>query len=131
MIDLPQLKARIARRDELERGLVAEAAKCKGAKSLLPPGEREQYLESIQAAAAGLYDARATPEAAVQRLEAGGSNVNSAHASGPAIPAESVQSGGEGRGGRGRRAPGRPAPPPVGGSSRRTYRAATPRRPTR
>jgi hypothetical protein len=46
MIGLPQLKARIARLDRLEGGLVAELKAWENAESPLPPGEREQYLDA-------------------------------------------------------------------------------------
>jgi hypothetical protein len=71
MIGLPQLKARVARLDQLEEGLVAELKVWETADSALLPGEREQYLDAIQGAAVGLYEARDCLEAVVQRLEGG------------------------------------------------------------
>ena len=69
MIDLPQLKARIRRLQELQDGFTAEVAAWAAAEPPLLPGEREQYLEAIQGVIVGLYDALDTMQAVVERLE--------------------------------------------------------------
>ena len=69
MIDLLRIRACVTRLYELEDSLLAEMKAWEKSESPLLPGEREQYLEAIQAAVAGLYDARDTLEAAVERLE--------------------------------------------------------------
>ena len=67
MIDLLRIRACVTRLYELEDSLLAEMKAWEKSESPLLPGE--QYLEAIQAAVAGLYDARDTLEAAVERLE--------------------------------------------------------------
>ena len=69
MIDLPQMKTRMARLEELERGLAKEVGIWQGRDSLLLPVERRQYLNAIQTAIAGLDDARDLLNKAVARLE--------------------------------------------------------------
>jgi hypothetical protein len=53
----------------LEEGLVAELKAWENAQSPLLPGERAQYLDAIQGAIVGLYEARDCLEDAVRRLE--------------------------------------------------------------
>ena len=65
----PQLKARMARLQELQDGLTAAVAAWAAAQSPLLPGEREQYLEAIRGVIVGLYDALDTLAAVVERLE--------------------------------------------------------------
>jgi hypothetical protein len=58
MIDLPKIKARVARLKELEDGLAAELDAWNGRDSRLSPGEWQHYREGIEWAVAGLFDAR-------------------------------------------------------------------------
>ena len=62
----------IARLEKLVAGLTAEMATWKNTAAPLLPGERDMYLENLQAAVIGLDDARDTLEDAVQRLEGEG-----------------------------------------------------------
>ncbi len=69
MIDLPQRKARVARLEELERGLAKEVGVWQAREGPLLSLERRQYLNAIQSAIAGLDDARDVLTKAVARLE--------------------------------------------------------------
>ena len=69
MIDLPQLKARVARLDKLLKGLTAELAAWKEHRSLLKVGEYTWYLSHVESARAALGKARDVLAAAVKRVE--------------------------------------------------------------
>jgi hypothetical protein len=57
-LDLPDIKARIARLNQLARGLAMEVALQKGAEDALLFRERRQYLRAVQDALAGAEAAR-------------------------------------------------------------------------
>jgi hypothetical protein len=69
MFGLRQIKARIARLQELENGLAAELDAWNGRDSPLLPVEWVQYRDGIQSAIAGLFEAREVLEEAVRRLD--------------------------------------------------------------
>ena len=68
-MQLPQIKARLARIEELEKGLAREVGVWQAQEAPLSELERKRYLDAIQNAVAGLDDARATLAAVVKRLE--------------------------------------------------------------
>jgi hypothetical protein len=69
MIDLPKIKARVARLKELEEGLSAELDAWQGRDSPLLPGEWQHYREGIEWAIAGLFESRDVLEEVVRRVE--------------------------------------------------------------
>jgi hypothetical protein len=68
-LELPDIKARIARLDELARGLAREVGLQKGAEDVLLFRERRQYLRAVQEALAGADAARVVLEGVVRRME--------------------------------------------------------------
>jgi hypothetical protein len=68
-LELADIKARVARLDELARGLAREVALRRGAKDVLLFRERRQYLQAIQEALAGADAARVVLEGVVRRME--------------------------------------------------------------
>ena len=69
MIDLPQMKARVARLEKLVKGLTAELAAWKEHRSLLKVGEYTWYLSHIEHARKALDSARGVLAPAVKRVE--------------------------------------------------------------
>jgi hypothetical protein len=69
MIDLPQIKARLARIAELEKALGKEVSLWKARGGPLLPVEKRKYLNAIQGAVAGLDGARDVLAQAMKRLE--------------------------------------------------------------
>ena len=69
MIDLPQMKARVARLEELVKGLTAELAAWEEHRSLLKLGEYTWYLSHIEHARKAQDSARDVLAAAVKRVE--------------------------------------------------------------
>ena len=72
MIQLPQIKARIARLHELTVNLGKEVTTQKAQEGLLLPLERRQYLDGLQNALAELDAARVVLAGVVKRMEAAG-----------------------------------------------------------
>jgi hypothetical protein len=71
MLQLHDLKGRIARLEKLARGLALEAALLKDGDGPLLYRERRAYLKGIQDALAGAEAARVVLEGAVKRMESG------------------------------------------------------------
>jgi hypothetical protein len=71
MLQLNDLKGRIARLEKLGRGLALEAALLKDGNDPLLYRERRLYLKGIQDARAGVETARATLAGACRRLQGG------------------------------------------------------------
>ena len=69
MLQLPHIKARIARLNELTRGLAKEAAVWKMGEDPLLYLERKQYLNAMMNALAGLEEARVVLVGAARRLD--------------------------------------------------------------
>jgi hypothetical protein len=65
------IKARVARLDELSRGLVKEGMLQRGVQDVLLYRERQQYLAAVRHALSGVEAARVTLAKAVRRLEGG------------------------------------------------------------
>jgi hypothetical protein len=70
-LELRDLKARIARLDQLARGLAKEIGLQKGAEDVLMFRERRQYLTGIQDALAGAEAARVVLKGVVKRMGGG------------------------------------------------------------
>jgi hypothetical protein len=68
-LTLVDLKARIERLGQLERGFAREVALQREAEDQLRFGERKQYLTAIQDALAGAEAARVVLAAVVKRVE--------------------------------------------------------------
>ena len=62
MIELPQLRARVARLEELAGALAREMVVIERAQDVLLYRERRAYLAGVRAAVAGLEDARVALE---------------------------------------------------------------------
>ena len=69
MIQLPHIKARILRLQELTNGLAREATAWKNGEDPLLYLERKQYLNAMLNALAGLEEARVVLAGVVGRLE--------------------------------------------------------------
>ena len=67
-LDLADIKARIARLDQLARGLAKEVGLQRGADDVLLFRERRQYLQAIQDALAGAEAARVVLEGVGKRM---------------------------------------------------------------
>jgi hypothetical protein len=67
-LELPDIKARVARLDRLARGLAKEVGMQRGAEDVLLFRERRQYLRGIQEALAGAEAARVVLERVVKRM---------------------------------------------------------------
>jgi hypothetical protein len=70
-LELADLKARIARLDQLARGLAKEVGLQRGAEDVLLFRERRQYLRAVQEALAGADAARVVLVGVVKRMECG------------------------------------------------------------
>ena len=70
MLQLPHIKARIVRLEELARGLAKEATAWKSGEDPLLYLERKQYVNALLNALAGLEEARVVLAGVVGRLEA-------------------------------------------------------------
>jgi hypothetical protein len=70
-LELRDLKARIARLDQLARGLAKEVGLQRGAEDVLLFRERRQYLRAVQEALAGAEAARVVLEGVVKRKGGG------------------------------------------------------------
>jgi len=67
-LELADIKARIARLDQLARGLAKEVGLQRGAEDVLLFRERRQYLRAVQEALAGADAARVVLEGSVKRM---------------------------------------------------------------
>jgi hypothetical protein len=70
-LELADIKARIARLDQLARGLAKEVGLQSGAEDVLLFRERRQYLHAIQDALAGTEQAGVVLVGVVKRMERG------------------------------------------------------------
>jgi hypothetical protein len=70
-LELRDIKARIARLDQLARGLAREVGLQKGAEDVLLFRERREYLRAVQEALAGADAARVVLERVVKRMGGG------------------------------------------------------------
>ena len=69
MIEVPQLRARVRRLEELAASLAREMVVVQQAQDVLLYRERQGYLKAVRAAMAGLEDARVALAKAGQRAE--------------------------------------------------------------
>ena len=69
VIQLRQVKARVARLQELTQGLAKEVNAWKGRQGPLLPQERKRYLDALQDGLAGLEEARNVLVGVAWRLE--------------------------------------------------------------
>jgi hypothetical protein len=70
-LTLNDLKARIARLEQLAQGLAREVDQQRGAEDVLLFRERRQYLKAVQDALAGAEAARVVLAGVVKRMEGG------------------------------------------------------------
>jgi hypothetical protein len=70
-LTLGDIKARIARLGQLEKGFAREVGRQRGAETVLLLAERRQYLRAIQDALAGAEAARVVLAAVVRRMDGG------------------------------------------------------------
>ncbi len=68
-LELADIKKRIARLEQLARGLAREVALQKGAEDMLLSRERKQYLNAVADALAGADAARVVLQGVVKRME--------------------------------------------------------------